>query len=67
MWAEVPPGSLPKRQNRIGLREAFKRESCFEPSLGKEGGGGQRPREKQEEVGASVKDSRARQGGTSHG
>lgn len=51
VWAEVPPGSQPKRQNRIGLREAFKSESCFELSLGNGGGVGQCPR---------VRDSRAR-------
>lgn len=51
VWAEVPPGSQPKRQDRIGLREAFKRESCLELSLGKGGGIGQHP---------TVRDSRAR-------
>lgn len=51
VWAEVPPGSQPKKQNRIGLREAFKRESCFELSIGKGGGVGQRSR---------VRDSRER-------
>lgn len=60
VWAEVPPGSLPKRQNRIGLREAFKRGSCFEQSLGKGGGVGQCPQGRQEEVGPRVRDSRAR-------